>query len=427
MGKKLISTFSLFFGLSLLLSTGAFAADQSKKINELSKRIEVLEKEAKEQKEVGLELKELKEAFDHITFGGGITGVMQGTANNDDNPGQYDNPIDGSYSFDFEVEVDLEKWGTAFMHFEGGDGSGVTDELEYALTGVNADALGEDENTAELVEAYWQFSFLDDMFTFTAGKVDPTGLFDANAVANDEATQFFADIFVNNICMEWPDYTPGFHLKASFDELVDLHVGILSADDDWEDLFEDVFTVAEIDFKPVLDGLQGNYRFYVWMNAQDHVEWDDFDRGVFKDDEENTGFGLSFDQMVTPDITLFCRFGWQDGDIAGESIDMYSELEPFAMEYSWSAGGQITGSLWRRPDDIVGIALGQAILSDDYEDLLKDEGIDTEDESHLELYYSLCLNENVAVTADYQLIDSMGGADDMDAVSVFGIRVQLTF
>jgi carbohydrate-selective porin OprB len=448
--RLLVTLFALIFGLTFLGSSPVFAKDVNSEINDLYKRIEELEKkietqkkETREVKEIGKEFKILKEAYEHISIGGGITGIVQGTSNNDDNIKSYDDnetygkdSTDGSYSADLEIEVDLEKWGIAFMHLEGGNGSGVTDNLINALTGVNADALDpgdEDEDELDIEEYFWQFSFMDEMFTVTAGKVDPTALFDENAVANDETTQFLADIFVNNVCMEWPDYTPGLHLMISPHELLDIRLGVLSSDNDWDDLFDEVFTVAEIDLKPNFGGMEGNYRLYYWRNALDHVEWDDIEKGKTKDDEKNWGLGLSFDQQVTPDITLFCRFGMQDDDIAGESFsvsedeDEVEELEPFAMEYSWSVGGQITGSLWGRPDDVVGIAFGQAILSDDYEDYLEDEGIDTEDESHFEIYYSLCLNEYVAITADYQLIDSIGGDDDQDAVSVFGLRTQISF
>ena len=431
--KKLLVTIgTLIFGLVFLGSSPVFAGD----VNDLYQRIEKLEKKVEKQKEESKEFKALKEAYEHISIGGGITGIVQGTSNNDDNP-TYEgddtygkDSIDGSYSADLEIEVDLEKWGIAFTHIEGGNGSGVTDELKNALTGVNADALDpgeEDEDELDIAEAFWQFSFMDEMFTFTAGKVDPTALFDENAVANDETAQFLADIFVNNICMEWPDYTPGFDLVISPHELLDIRLGVLSSDNDWEDLFDEVFTVAEVDLKPNFGGMEGNYRFYYWRNGLDHVEWSDIKKDISEDDEKNWGLGLSFDQQVTPDITLFCRFGMQDDDIAGESCDEVDELEPFAMEYSWSAGGQVTGSPWGRSDDVVGIAFGQAILSDDYEDMLKDVGIDTDDESHLEIYYNLCLNDYVAITADYQLIDAIGGDDDQDPVSVFGIRTQISF
>ena len=284
------------------------------------------------------------------------------------------------------------------------------------------------QTSLEVAEAWWEFNpFGYEPVTFTVGKLDPTVYWDANVVANDETTQFLADIFVNSVAVEWPDYTPGFRLGITPNDLVDINLGILSADNDWEDLFEDVFAISEINFMPKFGKLEGNYRLYAWVNGIDHVEWDDVHLGRTEGDKNNYGFGLSFDQQCTRDITLFSRFGLQDDDIAGESYEAGDELEAFAMGYSWSLGGQITGERWNRPNDVFAIAIGQAILSDDYEDRLKADGIDPEDESHLELYYSLFLNDYVVITPDFQLIDNMGGDDDADTVYVFGIRCQLSF
>lgn len=432
----------LFLVTAFFIPTVAGAADDSERkelemlrhrIEQLEKRLNAGERERAEIKkkndEISTENKELRkirEAFGRLSLGGGITGVMQGTVNNDGNAPEYGEVTDGSYSVDLEVEADLDKWGTAFIHLEAGDGDNVTDEIG-ALTGVNADALG-NQNDLEVAEAWWEFNpFGYEPVTFTVGKLDPTVYWDANVVANDETTQFLADIFVNSVAVEWPDYTPGFRLGITPNDLVDINLGILSADNDWEDLFEDVFAISEINFMPKFGKLEGNYRLYAWVNGIDHVEWDDVHLGRTEGDKNNYGFGLSFDQQCTRDITLFSRFGLQDDDIAGESYEAGDELEAFAMGYSWSLGGQITGERWNRPNDVFAIAIGQAILSDDYEDRLKADGIDPEDESHLELYYSLFLNDYVVITPDFQLIDNMGGDDDADTVYVFGIRCQLSF
>jgi len=404
-----------------------------RRIEELEKKIEQGEKERAEIKEVNKELKDstheleaIKETFERVSFGGGITGVIQGTANNDGNPPEYGEVTDGSYSADLEIEADLDEWGIAFIHLEAGDGDNVTDEIG-ALTGVNADALGE-QNDFEVAEVWWEFNLFGyDPLTFTVGKLDPVVYWDGNAVANDETTQFLADIFVNSISVEWPDYTPGLRVGFTPDDRVEINVGILSADSDWEDLFEDVFAIGEVNFKPRFNDLEGNYRFYGWVNGIDHVEWDDINDGRTEDDKNNYGFGLSFDQQLSRDVTLFCRFGFQDDDIAGESYAADEELEAFAIEYSWSVGGQITGERWNRPNDVLALAFGQAILSDDFEEMLKEDGINPEDESHLELYYSIFLNEYLAVSPDFQLIDCMGGDDDADLVYILGVRCQISF
>ncbi|MDY6861485.1 MAG: carbohydrate porin [Thermodesulfobacteriota bacterium] len=444
--NKMLLIFALVIGVTFYYTSYAFAGDYMQEIEGLKKRIEELEKnmeaserDTKEIKAVNHELECIKKAFGHLNIGVGITGIVQGTANNDDNNS---NVIDGSYSVDLEIEADMKEWGTAFIHLEAGDGENVADEVE-ALTGVNADALGE-QNDLEVAEAWWEFSLLDEYVTFTVGKLDPVVYWDANEIANDETAQFLADIFVNSIIVEWPDYTPGFHLLVTPNEFLDIRFGILSADSDWEDIFEDIFAAGGIDIKPKFGNFTGNYRFYGWINALDHIKWNNWldgerlNKKAYHDDKVNSGFGLSFDQQITSDIILFCRFGLQEDDIAGESYEYETnplrratlgteELDPFALRYSWSIGGQITGNRWGRPGDVLGIAFGQAIISSDYERYLRDEGVSPEDESHFEAYYSFRLNESIAISPDIQVITNMGGDDDADTVTVFGVRTQINF
>ena len=101
--------------------------------------------------------------------------------------------------------------------------------------------------------------------------------------------------------------------------------------------------------------------------------------------------------------------------------------EPFGVSWMWSFGAQIAGNFWSRPDDVVGLAIGQAILSDDFEDYLKDQSIDPDDETHFELYYNFHLSDHISLTPDFQVIDSLGGDKDADTVYVFGIRSQINF
>ena len=422
----------LFLVTSLLYASDP--GDYRKEIEELKARIEMLEKkmeqaekERKEIKEASKELESIKEKFENLSISIGITGVVQGTVNNEDNSDEGD-VTDGSYSADLEFEADFKRWGTGYIHLEAGGGEGITDEVP-ALTGVNADA-GDSQDEVDVSEAWWEFKPLNnDILTVTVGKLDPTAYFDANEVANDETSQFLADAFVNSIVVEWPDYTPGLRIQISPVEFVDLNLGVFSAESDWEDLFDDVFAIGEINIKPKLFGdLEGNYRLYGWVNGLDHVEWDDFKKSGYNtsivDDKKNYGFGISLDQKLPYDITIFARVGFQDDDIAGVSGSLD---EVFGASWMWSAGFQIAGKAWSRPDDVLGIAIGQAILSNDFEDYLKNEGIDPDDETHLEIYYNLYLNDHISLSPDFQLIDNLGGDKDADTVYIFGLRSQISF
>ncbi|MBS3757936.1 MAG: carbohydrate porin [Desulfobacterales bacterium] len=450
--------------LALLFVTPFNASAQEKlrkEIRELKERIQQLEKNVEKNQEESKAFRALKEKFEHLSIGGGVTGIIQGA--DMDSGWDDDDAADGSYSADLEVEVDMDRWGTGFLHLETGDGDGVTDEIG-CLTGTNADAMGGMENDLEISEALWTFGLLDDRLNLTAGKLDPVTLMDDNRVAKDETTQFMADIFVDQLAMEWPDdYTPGFQAVVAPCDFFDLKMVALSADTDWEDLFNHMFYGAEIAVHPEFNGLEGNYRLYGWGNDRHHVEWGDvadeiegysgLDPKAYYDDEDNYGIGLSIDQRVASDITLFARYGWQNDDIAAAVEEEASEgdregawifdengdlsFEPYgAVEQSWSVGGQITGERWSRPDDVFGMAVGMAMINDDYEDYLEDyadnrlvdgaEG-DAGDELHFEAYYSFCLNEYLAVSLDTQIIDNPRGDEDADTVYMAGLRTQISF
>jgi len=430
-----------------------------KELEKLKARIERLEKKLAEQeaknqeqdKEVSTikesddfkELVKIKEALGNIKIGVGATGIVQGTLNNDENYKRVlDYPrdgdvTDGSYSIDIEIEAPIGKHGTAFLHLEAGEGANVSDELE-GLTGVNADAL-DDDGDIEVAEAWYEHSFKNDKVILTVGKLDPVVYFDTNEVANDETFQFLADIFVNNITIDWPDdYAGGFRLTISPHPFFDINMGALEADGDFEGIFEDTFGIGEIHFKPKLFGeRQGNYRFYGWVNAGDHEEWrvprigrwsgrnirilglplDEFwwwrYRNRDQDNETGVGFGLSFDQELTDTITAFLRFGlMSSGDI-------------YKAKYSWSLGGQMSGALWNRPDDTLGVTYGQAILSSEYERFLRAYDIHPGDEGHFEAYYRYQLNDQLAISPDIQVINNIAGSEESHTITVFGIRVQV--
>lgn len=450
--KRICSLFTVMVGLilvfSLILPFKSFAQkDLHQEIKELKDRIEQLEQKVKKgqqersqiQKEKK-ELKAIKEKFEHLSIGGGVTGIIQGAEI--DNDWKSHSPIDGSYSADLELEVDMEKWGTGFLHLETGDGDNVTDEIG-ALTGSNADAMGDKENDFEISEALWSFGLLENKIKLTAGKLDPVTLVDNNLVAKDETTQFLADIFVDQLAMEWPDdYTPGMQIILAPNEIFDVKMAALSADTDWEDIFDNMFYAGEIALHPQFKGLKGNYRLYGWVNDRQHVEWRDINsknlskQNSISNDEENYGIGLSVDQQISSDITLFARYGWQNDDAA---VTMHNwkidDFEPYGkIEQSWSVGGQITGQGWDRENDVLGLAFGMAILNDDYEDYLEDNNLltggkdsDAEDELHFEIYYSLFLNKYLSISPDFQVIENPRGDGDADTVYIGSLRTQFSF
>lgn len=118
---------------------------------------------------------------------------------------------------------------------------------------------------------------------------------------------------------------------------------------------------------------------------------------------------MSIDQQMTSNITLFARLGWQRDDITENTVDL-----------AWSTGAQSTLSFFERENDIIGVAFGQARINDDVITGLTNE-------EHLEVYYSLFVNEYLSIAPDLQVIWDAQGDGGADTITVIGTRAQLNF
>ncbi len=402
-------------------SNMAFAENENKEMTELKRRILALEKRLDKQqediaqtREMQDSLSEIKQLFEGLSIGGGITTVIQSThnANGDDK----EDVTDASYSVDLEIEQKFSDFGLAFVHLETGDGSGVEDEL-VVFSNVNRDA-DDSDNSISLTEVYYEHYFKFIPLTLTIGKIDPTCYLDTNEYANDECGQFLGHIFRNSPAIMFPDDNSfGARMAIEPLELVDIELMAMDANDDWEDVFDNMFLSCQINFKPNLLNMPGNYRIYGWLNDKEFTRWSD----STDNKEENYGFGLSFDQQITDSVGVFFRYSWQ-------KPEMYAEGEDFSIEQSWSIGSQVNGSFWHRENDFLGVAFGQIFPSDDYKDA--GENLKANSEEHLELYYRYQLNEYVHISPDLQVIwDPYGGdAENGDkTIVVGGVRAQVSF
>ena len=147
-----------------------------------------------------------------------------------------------------------------------------------------------------------------------------------------------------------------------------------------------------------------DYRGYFWYNGTDHTDLKD----ASKTKEPNYGLGLSFDQNITDIFGIFQRFGWQNPKVS-------------TLEYSWSAGGQMTGKYWNRSDDILAIGVGQGIPGKDYRDTEDNHRVQT----NLEAYYSFKVNDHLTLAPDMQCIWDPNGENERDPIFVYGVRGQI--
>ncbi len=396
--------------LRTLLKKGIITRKEYEEITSEMREVKITEKqrEAHVDKHITHDEEAGPAIVNGLSIAAGVTIVGQGTSGNDDNATPGEDVIDGNISADIEISSALGNNGEAFIALEAGEGDGLEADEINTFWGVNADAGP--GSPVELTEAWYEHRFAHDVVTLTVGKLNLTNYFDGNEVANDETTQFLSGGFVNNMAVEFPDNSAAVRLTVSPDDLVDINIGAQSGDSDWEDIAEKPFLIAEADVKQKFGELQGNYRVFVWTNRMDHTELKD----TSKDKEAGSGFGVSFDQQATDSLSIFGRIGFQDKKI-------------YEFDIAWSGGLALNGSIWGRDNDVLAVAYGQAIISDDNEDVLKAAGTTPGNEGHFEAYYNLVINKHVTVSPDIQIITNAQGDSDFETVTVGGLRGQFTF
>jgi len=363
-----------------------------------------------------------------LELGVGGTMIVQGTNNVNNATSDVEKKVsrtDASYSADITLGKEFkEVGGKAFMHFEVGQGAGLEDDLTL-YSNVNYDA--DNDNNVRLTEFWYEQAMLQDKLAITFGKLDPTVYFDNNEVANDETTQFLSRIFGNSPAIEFPDYSAGIRLAYMPKEWLEFNYGVFDGNSDWEKVGDNVFNIGEVNFKTNFFNRSGNYRFYGWNSNVDHTKWLDTE----KTKEASYGFGLSFDQKATDNITFFTRYGWQNPEVYNPETKAIGDHN-YSIEQSWSAGLQIEGKPWRREKDILAFAVGQVLPSNDY----KKAGSSTitapnaKAEGHFETYYRIFVNDHLSISPDLQYIWNPFGKDvDGDTRPIFigGMRAQVDF
>ena len=340
------------------------------------------------------------EQLGNLHIGVGLTGIVQGSLDADDITPAGANHADANWSLDLEIESPIGEHGVGFVAIEAGQGEGLNDELGV-FHSVNGDAA-DSGSGLDVIEAWYEHYFRDDTVTLTVGKLDLSNYVDGNAVANDETAQFLNGGLVNSLAIEFPeDNGAGVHVGVYPNEFIELNFGWAESDADWEDVFNDSFVIGEINIMPGFLERDGNYRFYAWYNGSDKDSLDGSDTG-----EDGWGVGVSLDQQLTDNITVFARLAHEDDEV-------------YEVETAWSLGVEISGAKWNRENDVLGIAIAQAILSDN---ISPDDS-----ETLLEIYYSYAVNDQLFISPDIQIIDSPGGDDDNDTLFVLGVRGQVNF
>ena len=355
-----------------------------------------------------------------ISIDGGLTWVLQAT------DGAPQNATDLSYSMDLGIEAPGGKHGKAVIALEAGDGLGVDSSLG-SLSTANYDAFYTNLTNASpdatnlvvpsVSQAYYEGDYWDGGLIASVGKLDVHSMYDDNAYANDETDQFLSAIFVRSSGTSYAEldqyYAPGIALQYAATKNIDLTIIAANGNGDgFNNIFDYMYLVGQIDLKPRLAGRDGNYRLYAISDSR-HDAYHKINSGSTT---SNTAWGLSFDQSVADGVGVFARYSSQDDGIA-ENI----------IKGSWSLGALFEGTLWGRESDTIGIGYGSVNLNDKADPSTNLGVSNTGNESHIEAFYKFGISDHFTLTADVQVIGNNGGDSAADTVSVAGVRGQLNF
>lgn len=332
-------------------------------------------------------------AQEDLTIAGGLTVVGQaisddayatnGSLVDETDPDGTGNGASIIYSVDVTFEKEIES-GTFFLYLIGAEGDAVYD-------GVNADAEGSDFE-AQLVgvaEAWYEHKMFDEMLAFRIGKIDPAGIYDGNEVANDQTTQFLADVFVNNAGIMLTPYTPGMNLSLELGEVMTASLGMF--EDDGATLageFQNVFFIGEVGFHYDLFDNPGNFRLTGWNSEVN----------------DRSGFAFNLDQGMFEEMAaIFMRLGF---------VGNVDEVVP-ETSTAFSFGGQVM----LFDDHALGLAYSMQTPSADGWDTL----------SWFEAYVSFMVAEETFLSFDIQLVSNPEFDSTNDSIAVYGFRTQVNF
>lgn len=377
------------------------------------------------------------EALEGVSVGAGLTTVVQ----NVNAAGAADGRRQTRANYRGDVSVGLpggemgDIEGNLFAHFRLGQGSGVALRPTYTSTANTTafeTAAGPDDSFAILAQAWYQLSIplprdgvkahSKQRIEINIGKIDPFVFFDQNAIADDESVRFLNNAFVHNplldsggdVGADTYGFAPGVR-AAYINNAVPgqgwgASLGVFGSGPgaNFSGSLGKPFVIAQLETsRRFFGGLAGNYRVYAWRNGQAS----DHDGAIAR----HSGVGLSIDQRIDDDWTLFTRYGHQ---LSGHP----------RFDRALTLGAETDGSRWGRGADAVGIAAGLLRTSGAYRDATAGApGAAGGSERIAELYYRYHLNSRVQLTPDLQWIQRPAGEGDARAVRVFGLRAKVGF
>jgi len=246
-----------------------------------------------------------------------------------------------------------------------------------------------EQNSLNLREAWLRTEVFKNRLALTAGRLDLTNYFDANAFANDESTQYISDALVNNQMLGLAVNGVGVAAELDAKNGFRLKFGFQQSSPEPTSLGDSLFTLSEVGYTFTPFSLpEGTYR--VWFRTDNS-----------EPDVIRTGFGLSFDQKLSPAVGLFARYGQAETD--------------FGDDRFYSLGVSFQTGLVLNPEDTWGVGYANMDLQ-------------TGQQEHLiEGYYNLLLTEKLRLSFHLTGVVDTPEVGDKFGYLFPGIRFQAAF
>ena len=283
-------------------------------------------------------------------------------------------------------------------------GNAINDTTRFALAPWDADLESDvkginGRSRDYLLTAWYKHTFNVDRKTslgVTGGVVDSWDYLDLNAYANDEYGQFMNEAFVNAATAFLPSYDYGGAVQLRTGSFTtNAMVMNVGGNDDGQSYW---FWGVQFGYEVASKLGMGHYRILVDGTSKDFLD----PQGV--SEESLLALTFSLDQELNDTLGAFVRIGWQRDD---------AEVD---FDAQYSGGLNISGSLWKRPRDNVGI--GFAYLSGGNGDV--------GDTLVLEVYARFMFGKYVSLTTDLQYMDEQTTSGDLSGW-IPGLRLVAEF
>jgi porin len=342
-----------------------------------------------------------RKLLDRISFGGVIAGVYQGQFVEE----PFDDLDRGAFAAQPEIGVRLTDHDEIALKlgFAAGNGlNGVTDfnvvpwggDLEDDVKEING------RNRDYLLTAWYKHTFEfreGHTLGLTGGLVDATDYLDENAYSNDEYTQYMNAALVNGPNAFLPSYDLGGALEWEIDRFAVNSVYMNVGENDDGKNFN--FFGTQLSYRLDTPLGEGNYRII------GNISSEDFLNRAGTDTERRAILLVSCDQQFGDLFGGWIRLGVQDGSAA---VD---------YRYIYSGGINITGKIWGREQDNIGLGYGY----------LGNGNGEIKDTHVAEAYVRFMLTDFLGLTLDAQYMrDRYDVEDDVEGV-VLGVRMAAEF